>query len=334
MKPPLSELARLCQEHPKLLNKGGLCVALVVTRHAMEKGLPLKSESLRTEEGGQVIGLGKAAVQKILESHGIHKVLAEEGGRTSRGSLGLMKEYVDVLNTLHQQGKLDMQAVESWWIGKVRLHFAAEGPKLNFDPGKSLAANLGDLLTQTEELQKNSGGTNYVGAMLQHLVGAKLDLVLGTGKVRHHGFSVADHSTDRKGDFHIDSVAIHVTTNPNEALVRKCGDNLKNGLKPIIITTTEGVSVAAFHLREGQLNERTDVLDCSQFLTANLYEHSLFKVADCKVTLTNLLLRYNQIVDECETDPVLKINLGKPLSMDSSAEDGKIWQNQEPTRFC
>ena len=33
--------------------------------------------------------------------------------------------------------------------------------------------------------------------MLQHLVGAKLDAVLGGGQINHHGFSVADHSTGR-----------------------------------------------------------------------------------------------------------------------------------------
>ena len=311
MKSLHQELQELCERHPKLLNKGGLCVALVVTRHAAEKGLPLTPDALRTEEGGQVVGLGKAAVQKILESHGIEKVLAEEGGRTSRGSLGLMKEYVDLLNTLHRRGKLDMQAVESWWIEKVRLHFASEGPKLNFDTGKSLAANIGNLLAQAGKIQSNSGGTNYVGAMLQHLVGAKLDLVLGLGKVEHHGFSVADQSTERKGDFQIDSVAIHVTTHPSEALVRKCDDNLKSGLKPLIVTTPDGVVGAAFLLRTSGLHERVDVLDCSQFLTANLYERSFFQVADCKVTFTKLLERYNELVNECETDPVLRVNLGK-----------------------
>jgi hypothetical protein len=95
-------------------------------------------------------------------------------------------------------------------------------------------------------------------------------------------------------------------------LVRKCGDNLKNGLKPLIVTTTDGVGGAAFLLRNSKLGERVDVLDCSQFLTANLYERSLFQVAICKITLTKLLERYNQIVDECETDPVLRVNLGKP----------------------
>ncbi len=304
-------LAEFCRRNPKFLNKGGLCVALVVSRHAVEKGLPLNSLLLRTEEGGQVIGLGKAGVQKILEAHGINKVLAEEGGRTSRGSLGMMEAYVGLLNALHQQGKLDISSVEAWWIKKVRLHFAAEGPKLNFDSGQSITANVQDLVNQAKAIQSNSGGTNYVGAMLQHLVGAKLDLVLGMGKIKHHGFSVADHSTDRQGDFQINSVAIHVTTHPNEALVRKCGENIKHGLKPLIVTTSEGVGGAAFLLRNSELLNRVDVVDCTQFLTVNLYERSLFMVAECKITLTKLLERYNQIVEECETDPVLRVNIGK-----------------------
>jgi hypothetical protein len=140
-------------------------------------------------------------------------------------------------------------------------------------------------------------------------------LVLGTGKVKHHGFSVADQSTERGGDFQIDSITIHVTTHPTEALARKCGDNLNHGLKPIIITTTKGMVEAAVHLSDRHLTERVDVLDCSPFLTANLYEHSLFKVAGCKVTFTKLLERYNEIVDECETDPGLRVGLGKPPSV-------------------
>lgn len=309
-----ARLAVLCQTQSKFLHKGGLCVALVVTRHAKEKGLPLDAKSLRTDEGGQVAGLGKAAVQRILADHGITKVLAEEGGRTSRGSLGLMESYVTALNELAECETPDLAAVEAWWIEKVRTHFASEGPRFNFDPGRSLHANIEDLLEQALEVQRNSGGTAYVGAMLQHLVGAKLDLVLGDGKVAHHGFSVADHSTDRKADFQVDAVAIHITTHPTEALVRKCGNNLRAGLKPVIITIREGVNGALFLLRSGGLEGRVDVLDATQFLTANVYERSLFKVADCKLTLEKLLLRYNEIVGGCETDPSLRVNLGKGKS--------------------
>lgn len=302
-------LEKLCKKQPKLLRKGGLCVALVITRTAKAKGLPLHPEDLRTEEGGQVAGLGKGAVQRILEDHGITRVLAEEGGRTSRGSLGLMKHYVNALNQLQRSGAADLDEAERWWIEKVRLHFASEGPKFHFDPGKSLHANIEDLLRQAHEVQENSGGTNYVGAMLQHLVGAKLDLVLGSDKVKHHGFSVADHSTERTGDFHVGAMAIHVTTHPSEALVRKCIENLNNGLKPLIVTIAEGVNGAVFLLRNAALLERVDVLDGVQFLTANVYERSLFQVSDYRLTLSRLLTRYNEIVSSCEADPTLRVKI-------------------------
>lgn len=302
-------LEALCKKHPKFFKKGGLCVALVVTETARAKGLPIEPEALRTEEGGQVAGLGKAAVQNILEAHGITKVLAEEGGRTSRGSLGLMRAYIECLNELHGNGNLHLADALAWWIERVRLHFASEGPKFHFDTGKSLRANIEDLLQQAEDLQADAGGTAYVGAMLQHLVGAKLDVVLGQGKIKHHGSSVADHSTERMADFQVEAVAIHVTTHPSEALLRKCAANLQAGLKPVIVTLGDGVSGAGFLLKNSDLAERIDVLDVCQFLTANIYERSLFKADDCKVTLSKLLERYNEIVASCETDPSLRIKL-------------------------
>jgi hypothetical protein len=130
---------------------------------------------------------------------------------------------------------------------------SSKGLKFDFDPEKCLGANIDDLLRQAYELQTNAGGTNYAGAMLQHLVGAKLDVVLGEGEIIHHGFSVADQSTDRTADFQIESVAIHVTTRPSENLIRKCEQNLGGGLRPVIITFGEGVSGAAFLLRNRTL---------------------------------------------------------------------------------
>lgn len=301
-------LETLVSKQGKLLNKGGLCVALVVTRTAQELGLPIDPVSLRTEEGGQVKGLGKAAVQNILAEYGITKVLAEEGGRTSRGSLGLMESYVAVLNAVKQkQPKVDLAHAMDWWIEKVKLHFASEGPKFHFDHGKSIAANLADIFTQAADIQKNAGGASFVGAMLQHLVGAKLDIVLGKGIAVHHGSSVADGPTERQADFEVNGVAIHVTTTPSEALIRKVARNLQAGLKPVIVTLPEGALWAASLLKNTEWNDRVDVIDANQFLTANVYERSLFKAGECKATLTSILSRYNEIVSACETDPVLQI---------------------------
>ena len=79
--------------------------------------------------------------------------------------------------------------------------------------------------------------------------------------------------------------------------------------KPLIITLGEAVRPADFILKTFELDDRVDVLDAAQFLTANVYERSLFKAAECKVTLSGLLERYNAIVDECETDPSLRIKI-------------------------
>ena len=307
MKEGLQFLDELSSIQKKFLHKGGLCVGLVVTRTAQKSQFPLSASELRTEEGGQVRGLGKAAVQSILAEFGMTQVLAEEGGRTSRGSLGLMETYVAALNREWKQGKLDLDLVLAWWIDKVKLHFASKGPRFHFDNGKSIAANLADIFAQAVEIQKNAGGANYVGAMLQHLVGAKLDIVLGAGVVAHYGYSVADHSTERGADFEVHEVAIHVTTHPTEALVRKAAANLKAGLKPIIVTLSEGVVGAAYLLKDTEWRDRIDVIDATQFLTANVYERSLFRVGECRMTLSTILARYNEIVAYCETDPVLRI---------------------------
>ncbi len=70
--------------------KGPLCVALVITRRAKE-GLPLNPERLLAAKGTQVAGLGRSQVQAVLADHGITRLLAAEGGRTSRGSVENMR---------------------------------------------------------------------------------------------------------------------------------------------------------------------------------------------------------------------------------------------------
>src|SRR5690606_20491962 len=99
----------------KFGRKGPLCVALVITQHARKMDLPLDPDNLLTEAGGQVLGLGKGAVQSVLSRHGITRVLAAEGGRTSRGSINNMREYVSFLNGLAYSGPVDLDAVEGFW---------------------------------------------------------------------------------------------------------------------------------------------------------------------------------------------------------------------------
>jgi hypothetical protein len=289
--------------------QGPLSVALVVTQHAKEMGLPLDSGKLVTEGGGQVLGLGKGAVQAVLKRHGIDRVLAAEGGRTSRGSLGNMREYVAFLNVLSKQGKVDLEAVEAFWVERVKQFFAGKPFKIKLDASRSLRSVVRDVIGQAEERQKNTPGMSYAGAVLQHLVGAKLDCALGKGHVKHNSFSTADAPGGRAGDFFLGDVAIHVTTFPGEALIGRCRDNLNDGYRPVLVTLQRGLTVAEGLANNVGLAERIDAFEIEQFVALNLYELAKFAADGRKTAVTDLVNRYNEIVDEVETDPSLKIEL-------------------------
>jgi len=294
----------------KLTTKGKLAAILFVSNLAKKNGLPLDAGMLVTDSKGQVLGLGKSAVQGILKEHGETRVLAEEGGRTSRGSLGNMQHYVAFLNQLQEDDLADVVQIEAWWIARIRDYFSAKPFSLKYDTSKSVRAMVRDLLAQTLKRQKENPGTMYAGAVLQHLVGAKLSLALPDTVIVNHGFSVSDAMSARSGDFNIDEVVIHVTTAPGEALMRKCESNLQSGARPIIVTVYDSM-LAAEQLANNQgIGGRVDILEAEQFIAANVYELSKFKTADRKLTVERLVERYNEIVEDCETDPSLKVQVG------------------------
>jgi hypothetical protein len=298
------------RDEKKINGKGALAVVIHISRYAKENGLPLDADALITEGSGQVLGLGKGAIQRILKEHGVIQVLAEEGGRTSRGSIGIMRAYVAFLNELHFKKASILDEIETWWIERVKEHFSAKPFRLRFDAAKSLQAMIQDLLAQAKKRQQESSGMMYQGAVLQHLVGAKLELAMPEIQIVHNGSSVADAVSERSGDFVIDDSIIHITTSPGEAVIRKCQGNLDAGAKPIILTIADGVSVAKGLAKNAGILGRIDIMDAEQFLAANLHELALFKTSERLTTLGKLIEAYNRIVSENETDPSLRIELG------------------------
>lgn len=303
----LQEALRIFSKERKFGGKGPLCVALVITQHARKMGLPLDPDNLLTDAGGQVLGLGKGPVQAVLNRHGIDRVLAAEGGRTSRGSIGNMREYVAFLNAQATKGDLDLDAVELFWIARVHEFFAAKPFKIRLDASRSLRTLVRDVIIQAEDRQRNTLGMQYAGAVLQHLVGAKLDCAMGTGNFEHNSFSTSDAQSGRAGDFFIGDVAIHVTTAPGEAVIGRCRDNINDGHRPIIVTTARGLTVAEVLAENAGLGERIDVFEVEQFVALNLYELGKFAAEGRRVAVGDVVTRYNEIIEEVETDPSLKI---------------------------
>lgn len=295
------------QTENNVVTKGPLSVVIQFTRLVRDKSFPLDPDDFKTSREGQVAGLGGGRLKKILKEHGITQLLSSEGGRTSRGSMGLMIKYVDFLNAWNQEAAVDFDVVEAFWAEQIREYFRNQPFVLTADTSRTIGANLDELFEQARKRQKQNPGTQYLGTVLQHLTAAKLCLILPEGAFEIHGASVADGPTDRSGDFVINKTVVHCTTMPGALLVEKCRANLRSGYRPVIITIFDRVHTALNLTEDAGLAGRVEVWDIQQFLSSNVYEHSLFDEARRNSVLSEIINRYNGIVMEAESDPSLRI---------------------------
>lgn len=301
------ERLKAFQAENNITTKGPLSLVVQFTRMVKDKKFPLNPDDFQTSSKGQVAGLGGPNLKKILKEYGITRQLSSEGGRTSRGSMGLMIKYVDFLNAWNDEEAVDLPVIEAFWADQVREYFRNQPFILTADTSKTIGANLDDLFEQAKRRQKQNHGTQYLGIVLQHLVAAKLCLIMPEGSLEIHGVSVADAPTDRNGDFVIHNTVIHCTTMPGASLIEKCAANLRAGCHPVIITIFERVHTALNLAEDAGLAGRVEVWDIQQFLSANIYEHSLFDEIKRNSALSSIIDRYNKIVMETETDPSLRI---------------------------
>lgn len=295
------------QTENNIFSKGKLSVVIQFTRLVRGKEFPLNPDDFKTVKEGQVAGLGGGNLKKILKDHGIAQQLSAEGGRTSRGSMGLMIEYVDFLNEWHAEEAVDLAAIEAFWAEQVREYFRNQPLILTADTSKTIGSNLDNLFEQAKKRQKQNPGTQYLGTVLQHLVAAKLCLIMPEGSFEIHGASVADAPTARSGDFVINKTIIHCTTSVGDLLINKCQANISSGYRPVIITIFERVQTALNQIEDAGLAGRVEVWDVQQFLSSNVHEHSLFDEDKRNAKLGAIIENYNQIVMEKESDPSLRI---------------------------
>ena len=212
--------------------------------------------------------------------------------------MGLMINYVDFLNAWSEEKTVNFLIVEEFWAEQVREYFRNQPFVLTADTSKTIGANLDELFEQAKKRQKQNPGTQYLGTVLQHLVAAKLCLIMPKNSFEIHGASVADASTERSGDFVINNTIIHCTTMPGALLIEKCKANLRGGCHPVIITIFERVHTTLNLAEDAGLAGRVEVWDIQQFLSSNVYEHSLFDESKRNSTLSDIIGRYNKIVLE------------------------------------
>ena len=303
----LVRLARFATDEKLIKTRGGLNVGLVMTRRAKEEGLPLDPDKQLAASKGQVRGLNGAAGNRILADYGVMKSIGTEVGRTNRFSVDQMRRYVAFLNDAHAGDWVDLPAFERFWVDQFVARFASQPIKLRREAGVAVQQIVRDVIAQADARQAEAGGAMVTGTVMQHLVGAKLDVALG-GRLTltHHSANTSD-AQGRGGDFDFDDVVVHVSTSPGELLIAKCGENIANALRPIIITTEDEVELATRLAARRALSEKVEIYAVEQFVSVNANEIGLFSTPAIGSALQSIINRYNELIEKFETDPSLQI---------------------------
>ncbi|EKC9967440.1 DUF4928 family protein [Salmonella enterica] len=299
-----SERAKNGSMNTNVMNAG-----LIVSR-MMADGIPITDARLYSDGKSQVRGLSGATISKILEQHGETRIFTREGGRTSRGTIYLAAAFRDVLNNTQVQGFEPVDAVfvskqlEAFFTQCVRRdYFDKQRITVELDHTKPVSAVISDILKAAAERSDKP-----TGAVLQHLIGAKLQLRFPHVEIGNDRANAADLQTDREGDFQVGTTAFHVTTAPMEKLISRCVENKRAGYRPVILTL-EGKVMAARQLADNVgMSEMISVQAAETFIGNNIEEIAIYDGDRIREGLARLIRTYNTRIGSIEIDKSLMID--------------------------
>ena len=92
-------------------------------------------------------------------------------------------------------------------------------------------------------------------------------------------------------------------------MIGRCRENIDDGRRPVIVTMARGLAVAEALAENAGLGGRIDVFEVEQFIALNLYELGKFGAQGRRVAISDIVARYNTIIENVETDPSLRIEI-------------------------
>lgn len=289
---------------------GSIATALVVLDRLKEE-YNLDFSAHVAGGGMQIRKASGAAVAAILKTFGEERPFAKEGGRTNRGGPAEIKSLLKALKTLKLERKaedirnIELHSMLKFLVDRVRDFHNRQKIKLIFNPALSTWHIVHNLLAEATA----EGKSGYVA---QHLVGAKLQLRFPEIEISNESGSTADMQTQRPGDFLIGHTAFHVTVAPMLPVFEKCRYNIQQGFKPFLLVPDSKL-IGARQIAEQTCEQQIAVESIESFVSQNINEISAFSKDKLTTSLKDLVLLYNQRVDEVETDKSLMIEFPSNL---------------------
>lgn len=290
------------------INTNVMNTGLIVS-NMVKDGLPIEDDRLYSNGQSQVKGLSGATIAKILKNHGETRTFTREGGRTSRGTLKLADSFRNAINTTistasHIDYSEASKSLESFFVNCVREdYFNKQRLSVELDSRKPVSTIIQEILYAAAERTDKPAGT-----VLQHLVGAKLQLRFPDINIGTDHANSADIQTDREGDFQIGTTAFHVTVAPMEKLILRCKENKMAGYRPVILTLESKV-IAAKQLAEiANIDKDISIQSAETFIGTNIEEIATYDSNKIELSIAKLIREYNRRIKSIEVDKSLMIN--------------------------
>lgn len=305
----LSEANEWYEEHrknDKVAKTNTINAGLAVSRMVRD-GLPITPTRLVSEGGSQVRGISGSQMRTILADHGETRKYTSEGGRTSRATLPKAKGLVDRWNAVNIP-EVDYESLafqlEEFFVDKARKdYFDKKRLKVDINPSRPVATTVREVLQTASQRADRP-----TGAVLQHLVGAKLELRFPATEIGRDKANTADQQTDREGDFQVGTTAFHVTVSPMEKLMERCKDNIISGIRPTLVVPEAKVSAARQLAEVAGISDQVSVTEAESFIGTNIEEIAKYDTDSIKEGLARLIRRYNERITEIEPDLSLRID--------------------------
>ena len=314
--------------------KGGVNTNVMTSGIAVAELLrttfPLTAESVKSKKEGQVKGLSGKFIKQVLEKHGETRKFTVEGGRTSRGTLGLATNFALLVSAALEPFALDNECrkavadvLETHFVHCIQQdYFNKRRLDVAIDFRKPVSGVVADILNAAK-----SRPDQATGAVAQHLVGAKLELRFPDKEIGRDRANAADQQTDRQGDFQLGTTAFHVTMAPSVKLADRARQNLSHGFRPVVLVPEEKVSFARGLFESEIMDDRVGVQGIETFVGTNIEEMGLFEADAIKKGIVLLIRRYNERISTCERDQSLRIkepawmaaSFGSPIEYEVSA---------------
>ncbi|MFN8304735.1 MAG: DUF4928 family protein [Saprospiraceae bacterium] len=285
---------------------GVIAVSLVVLDR-LKTDFNLDFSKHLSDDGMQVKGASGEKTQKILARFGETRPFLSEGGRTSRGSpRGIQKllEFLEnqKLDTFSPEQRATLfNQFQSFLVDRVKDFHNRKKIKIVFNSTMSSVQVVSAILSVAKTEKK-------WGAVAQHLVGAKLQLRFPEFEITNEHVSSSDESTNRKGDFMVQSTIFHVTVAPGDKVIEKCRSNVNEGYRVYLLVPAERLGMIHSQVQD-TFDGKVQLVSIENFISQNVDEIGEFGDKGITRGLVDLLQLYNQRVDAVERDKSLMIEI-------------------------